>query len=241
MVNYTSYFDKLPKIKYDINRSLVNPKYESVTNIFFRIRYIKDVINNTSSYYTLEVTAGDTIEILAEKIYGDAGAGWMIILANQIIDPQWDWPLNYDEFNKFIIGKYGSIENAQITNHHYEMVVEKTVQPDNITTVKRYTVGGNKLTDNNLDVPHNYYFPYQPNPTDPGSLAFTQSVNTYEVAGKTVTEVIKGEAITNYQYEEALNDQRRLIKVVKKEYYARILNEFDNLTDYTEPYRRRVR
>ena len=241
MVNYTSYFDKLPKIKYDINRSLVNPKYESVTNIFFRIRYIKDVINNTSSYYTLEVTDGDTIEILAEKIYGDAGAGWMIILANQIIDPQWDWPLNYDEFNKFIIGKYGSIENAQITNHHYEMVVEKTVQPDNITTVKRYTVGGNKLTDNNLDVPHNYYFPYQPNPTDPGSLAFTQSVNTYEVAGKTVTEVIKGEAITNYQYEEALNDQRRLIKVVKKEYYARILNEFDNLTDYTEPYRRRVR
>lgn len=265
---YNSYFDKIPKLKYDINRSLINPQYETVTNIFFRIGYIEEVLNNISAYLTVEVSDSDTPEILAEKVYGDAGAGWMITMANKMIDPQWEWPLDYDQFRKYLIGKYGSVEIAQTTPHHYEMVITRTLQPDNITTERRYIVNGDKLTDNILDVPYNYYHP-KSDPTmltidsteikidsvlytvdsdtgggtiEPGSLAFTQSVNTYtfQDSGKSVTEVIKGEEISVYDYENNLNDAKRLIKIVKKEYYPRIMNEFEKLTDFKLPYERRV-
>ena len=270
-INYTSYFDRIPKLKYDVNRSLVNPRYEEATHIFFRIRVIQEVLNNINSYFVAEIEDGETPEIIAEKVYKDSGANWMIIIANQIIDPQWEWPLGYDEFNKYIAGKYGSVENAQITNHHYEMVVTRTLSPDNITTEHRYVVNGEKLTNNSLTVPYNYYFPsafvndiltdntsiridttaytvdsgYDEQESgefglQPGSLAFTQYVNNYNIAGKTVREVVKGEAITNYDYEEKLNESRRFIKIIKKEYYEQIQNEFNALTGAGASFLRRV-
>lgn len=272
--NYTSYFDKIPKIKYDINRSLVNPKYETVTNIFFRIRYIQEALNNISSYFTVELEDTDTPEILAEKVYGDAGAGWMITIANQIIDPQWEWPLDADSFQKYIVGKYGSSESALTTIHHFEMVVTTTLTPDNVTTERKYNVNGEKLTVNNLDsiIPYNYYYPsvvtndlLADNTSiridstlytvdsgaeeqdvgefglQPGSLAYARYVNSYNVGGKTVTEVIKGQSVTNYDYELEMNDKKRLIKVIKKEYYQQIMREFDQLTSFSPTFRRRVR
>lgn len=252
--NYISYFDKLPKIDYDINRSLVNSKYQTVTNIFFRVRYLREVMNNIFSYLTVEVTDGDTPEILAEKVYGDSGAAWMIILANQIIDPQWEWPLDNDQFRKYIIDKYGSIENAQTTNHHYEMVIKRTLSPDNITTERRYRVNSNNVIDNILTVPFNYYYPktsYDPGDPyeehdlsvlglQPGSLAVTQYYNTYDINGKTVIEVINGNTITNYDYEAQVNDDKRFIKIVKKDYYTQIMNEMNKITNTTSPYQRRV-
>lgn len=237
-VVYNSYFGKFPKVDYDIKNAVINKQYEKVTNIFFRVKYISEVLNNLSSYYGIELEDSETPEIIAEKVYNDAGAGWMILLANQIIDPQFEWPLGYDAFNKYIINKYGSIENSEITYHHYNMVIIRELQPDDIITETRYVVNKEKLTDNNLDVPYNYY---EVHGMDPGSLAFTQSVETYNIEGKTVTETIKGEAVTNYQYEMDLNESRRLIKVIKKEYYEQIMTEFDDLTSFTPPYIRRVR
>lgn len=272
MAVYNSYFDKLPKINYDMNRSLINPKYESVTNIFFRVKYIEKTLNNISSYFTAEVFDGETPEILAEKVYGDAGAGWMIIMANQIIDPQWEWPLDYEQFNKYIIGKYGSIESAQTLPHHYEMIVTRTLLPDNITSERKYIVNSDKLTYNRISVPYNYYHPsfdtygITADSTkltvdstyftvdngvelqesgdfglQPGSLAFSQYTNTYTYAdGKTVTEDVIGKEVNSYDYENELNESKRLIKIIKKEYYGVIMREFDALTNFRLPFERRV-
>lgn len=271
MTIYSSYFDKLPKLQYDINRSLIGAKYETVTNIFFRVRFIREAINNISAYYTLQVTDDDTPEILAEKAYGDSGAAWMITMANEIIDPQWDWPMNYDQFRKYIIGKYGSIEAAQTAVHHYEMVITTTLNPDNIVTERRYVVNGDKLTENMLTVPFNYYHPdyynqnftmdstnYKVDSTEytvdfgndeqdpgeiglqPGSLAFTQYVNNYNLGKKTLTEIVRSDKIMVYDYEEQLNESKRFIKMIKKEYYQQIMLEFDRLTGSAESYQRRV-
>jgi hypothetical protein len=235
MLTYNSYFDKFPKVSFKVPGNA--PDSEILTNIFFRIGFIKETLSNISSYYTVELEDGDTPEILADKVYDDSGAGWIILLANQILDPQFDWPLDSDAFDKYIIGKYGSIENSMTTVHHYEMVITRVLSPDNTTTTQRYVVNKEKLTDNNLDVPYNYY---QVHGADPGSLANVQEVNTYNLEGKTIVETIDGEAITNYDYEVALNDSRRLIRVIKKEYYPRIMSEYNKLTDFKTSYSRRV-
>lgn len=270
-IRYESYFDRIPKLKYDINRSLINPKYEEVTNIFFRVRVIREVINNINSYFVAEIEDGDTPEILAEKVYKDAGAGWIITMANEMVDPQWDWPLNYDEFNKYITGKYGSVENAKLQTHHYEMVITSTLNPDDITTERRYIVNGDKLTENMLTVPYNYFRPdyynenftmdstlYKVDSTEytvdfgndeqdpgefglqPGSLAFTQYVNNYNIGGKTIREIVRGEAINTYDYEQELNESKRLIRIIKREYYEQIQNEFNALTGSSTSFLRRV-
>lgn len=104
-MSYTPFLGKFPKIKYNPDNSIYGPT-ENVTDIFFRIGMVQKTINNASSFYLYLVNEGDTPEILAEKIYGDPGAFWMILYANYLFDPQFDWPLNNDEFSKYISEKY---------------------------------------------------------------------------------------------------------------------------------------
>lgn len=136
---YQQFFDKFPKIDYDINRNLYS-RYENVTNLFFRIGFVREILNNISSYHVFELENGDTPENVADKIYGDPNAGWMVLYANRIMDPQWEWPLDNDQFRKYIIDKYGSIENAKTTTHHYEMVIKRTNSRTNVTTETRFEV-----------------------------------------------------------------------------------------------------
>lgn len=302
------FFDKFPKIKYDINNSTVNKRYESVTNIFIRIAYLKDVLSNINSYYTYEVGDGETPEILAQIVYEDAGAAWMIIYANEIMDPQFEWPLDYESLLKHIVDKYGSVENAKTGIHHYEKVITRTVDngPDETVTENKFIVNKSPETDGVLylantngtfqvgeDVFYGNQFATFANADFKGvvtawdgandiitvantqgdlvfyntlrgntslangeiiSIAFeaapydyytnlpeTQSVNIYELGGKTITEVIKRNAVSYYDYEIELNENRRLIKVIKKEYYGTIMKEFDDMIGYNDLILRRVK
>jgi hypothetical protein len=252
----TPFFDYFPKIKYDI-RNQTFSEYEEVTNIFHRLGYIKEVLNNAASYVVYEIEEQDTPEIVAEKFYNDAGAGWMVLYANQIIDPQFDWPLNEKAFRKYIIEKYGSIETSKITYHHYEKVTERTI--GDITTVTRSIIGKERYTQNNLTVPYEYYTPFESIETettradvttykadnvsavtadadndvvvnDQGPLATYTSYKAYNIDGETLIENIYGAAISNYDYEYNLNESKRTIKVVKAEYYSQIMEEFRTKT-----------
>ena len=141
MATISPYFDLFPKIQYDINGDGLTT--ETATNIFKRLGILKDVINNATSYIIYEVEENDTPEIIAEKVYNDAGAGWMILYANKIIDPQFEWPLNDETFRKYITIKYGSIAIAQTTYHHFEKIVETTV--DGETHTRTYIVNKEKI------------------------------------------------------------------------------------------------
>lgn len=223
------YFDKFPGIVYDIDGKQ-RTNYQSVTNIFFRIRVIREVLSNISTYYEHIISDNDTPEILAEKVYGDAEAHWVILLANDILDPHYDWPLNSDSFAKYIINKYGSIENAQTTYHHYEKVISREESFSGTVTETRFTINEANLAINlassQANVPYDHY----------GSLAETQSVSTYNLPqDRTVIEIISRDRITNYDYENALNESKRNIKIIKPEYYAQILDEFNNMSGLRQP------
>lgn len=245
------YFDLFPKVNYTLGEDKIVT--ENVTDIFKRYGVLRQILSNASSYTLYEIEENDTPEILAEKFYGDAGAGWIIIYANKIVDAQFDWPLADEAFKKYIINKYGSIDEAQTTYHHYEKVVETTV--DGETYKRIYNVGKERYTDNKLDVPFTYYTPYTENlivtadtdrvttdnvfftvdlsnhaSYDDTSLPEYYSYETHEVNGKTVYMNTYGVAVSNYDYEYDLNEQKRTIKVIKAYYYAQIMKEFKDLT-----------
>jgi hypothetical protein len=224
------YFDKFPVLLYNIEGKRLST-YQTTTNIFFRVRVIREILANISAYYEYLISDSDTPEILADKVYGNPEAHWLILMTNDIVDPQYGWPLNSTNFNNYIIKKYGSIANAQTQIHHYEKVVTREEQLTGIVTESRFTVNEDKLTNNTLDVPYDYY----------ENLPETQEVNTYNLQnGRTVVEIIRRDAITCYDYENDLNEKKRAIKIIKPEYYGQIVREFDELTNTKPRYIRKL-
>lgn len=251
----SEFFDLFPKIKYDITRARVK-EYEEVTDVFFRIGIIREILNNNATYIEYEVEDGETPEIVAEKIYGDINSGWMVLYANQIFDPQFDWYLSDTQFANYVIGKYGSIERAQTTVHHYEKVITRLNITDDVTYETRLSLCPTRFTENIPTVPFDYYegeygypktgdsdfvkvdynltddFTVDSDQFKKGQGLATKGSYTppVEIAGKAYEEVSNARRVTNYEYEYELNEQRKFIKVIKADYYVRIMNNFKDLT-----------
>lgn len=216
------FFDLFPKVLYDISGGKSKPKsFDYPTNILFRLRVVRDVITNSSAYYEYLVKESDTPDILAFNIYGTSEAHWVILFANDMVDPQYDWPLNSRDFQNYIINKYGSIENAKTTIHHYEKVITREESSTGLITETRFEVNEEQLTINDMDVPYDTW----------ENLTDTQNVETVNMGnGKTVVQISKRNSITNYDYEEQLNENKRSIKIIKPEYFPRIVEELNILT-----------
>lgn len=243
----SKFYDLFPKIKYDINNQKLQSNYEEVTNIFYRVGVVRNVLNNTTSYLIYDIEDGDTPEIVADKVYGDPGAAWLILMANDILDAQFQWPLDDNSFNRYIIEKYGSVENAMTTPHHFEKVITRRNTRTGFESVTRLVVNDYKLTDNMpAEIPFSYYYPSTSSTGDTidrGNLATTGDFTppqTYIINGEPIEIITKGEIVYQYQYEQRINDDRRSIKVIKKDYYIQIQDELIAILTDKPTYIRRV-
>jgi hypothetical protein len=169
---------------------------------------------------------------MASKIYGNPEAYWMILYANDIHDPQYDWPMTSTVFKKYLESKYGTVNAAQTGIHHHEKVIIKTESLSGIESEWRSVINYDKLTENDMGIPYDYYL----------SPAFANSVvDIVSVNGQTVTQVTTVEAISYYDYEDRENEKKRDIKIIKVEYYRQILTELAKLTgDRLNPYLRNL-
>jgi len=226
-----TFLDTFPKIIYNINRSKIT-NYDLATNIFFRLGIIKNTLDNTSAYYIYTIKESDKPEILADNIYKDPQAHWIILLANDMIDPQYDWPMNYADFENYIINKYGSVAVAQSTDHHYEKVIQRQAGTLNEPYIFRQRIDYANTTNT---VPTSYHYDYYT------GLAEDIEYLTYSVANTTVYEAVSREAISCYDYEYNLNESKRTIKIIKPEYYVQIMGELQSLTgSAAQPFIRRL-
>lgn len=288
-----SFFSKFPLIRYTVDKRLLSD-LDTVTNVLFRVGIIKEVMEtNINAYYYYIIKDGDRPEILAEKIYGSAEAHWIILYANNIYDPYYDWPMDSRTFEKYIIDKYGSLEWAKTNWHHYEKVITRENPSAQVTTTTKFEVNETKLTDGILTIidvetdygvgeivyvgPSNasntfsgqviawsnsngqivlantlgsakaYQFLIGSSSAANGTIlkidlpaapmdayntiADTTDFSTYTVAGKTVFETISRNRVSYYDYEEELNESKRLIKIIQPRYYPQIMGEFDNITN----------
>ena len=120
------YFSNFGTILYTLSNNKTD--FKNVTNVFTKIKFVKEILDNSDLFYKYDMNEGDTPEIIAHKLYGDANRYWIVLLANQIIDPYYDVPLKYQSFDNYIVDKYGSIANCQAQLHHHEKQV--TVKTD---------------------------------------------------------------------------------------------------------------
>jgi hypothetical protein len=109
------YFKNFPQFLYEFNVGGTN-KTSIVKDITRNIRFRRDVLSNITVYDEYDIVDGETPEIIAEKIYGNAEYHWIIMLANDRYDYIEDFPLAEVELVKVITDKYPGTENDI---HHY--------------------------------------------------------------------------------------------------------------------------
>ena len=113
-------FDRWPTVSYDVKK---NGKPLQLTNITLRFKINELLRDRSAIMYQYDVQNGERPDIIAYKYYEDAKLDWVILLTNNIIDPQFEWPLDDRSFERYIRKKYGSLEAAKRTNHSYEQVL----------------------------------------------------------------------------------------------------------------------
>jgi hypothetical protein len=97
------YFNKFPSIYYNGNQC---------KDITRRVKINEKLKSGISLFNPLEMNAGMRPDHLAEAYYEDPELDWMVYLANEIVDPYFGWYLDEQDFDRYIVDKYGSIENA---------------------------------------------------------------------------------------------------------------------------------
>jgi len=98
--------------KYFKNFPLVKYGQHDVRNIMLKVAAGKRLFENFDNFYPYTVKEGETLTEVSFNYYGSVDYVWVIALSNNIIDPVYDWPLSLQDFENFIIQKYGSIEEA---------------------------------------------------------------------------------------------------------------------------------
>ena len=107
------YFDAFPVIPYDAKGDL---EFKDVTNLLRRVGMRAKLKSNTLLYDTYDVKEGETPEMIAHKLYGDAELHWVILLINDITDRYHQWPMTGGQFLDYLNDKYTNPDGI----HHYE-------------------------------------------------------------------------------------------------------------------------
>lgn len=77
----------------------------------------KTSVNNVPLFLDYIIKDWESPENIAYKLYDSCDYAWIILLANNIINPYTDWLLSNDELEEFIYNKY---KNRSSDIHHYE-------------------------------------------------------------------------------------------------------------------------
>lgn len=217
-----TYFSSFPQILYNQNFASGKPNNVLVSDIFFRTKFREVIKNENISYYFYTIKDNETPETLARLYYGNPELYWIIFYVNDIVDPYYDWPLSSENFQSYIIEKYGSLEYAQTTIHHYEMVITTTDSATGEEFVNSFEIDyDDARTNEGENVPHEDYI----------GLAEDQYpiINGNFKDGYAVGMVISRNAITIYDQEYKENEKKRNIKLINKDYYPTILTQMNSI------------
>jgi hypothetical protein len=98
-----------------------------LTDITRNIRFRRDVLANITVYDEYDIVEGETPEIVAEKVYGNAMYHWVVMLVNERYDYLADWPMTTPALEQYIEDTYGAAKTAV---HHYENATGVIVPSD---------------------------------------------------------------------------------------------------------------
>jgi len=209
------YFNYFPKTFYT-NSDRGGGGVDAVTNIISRFSFEKSFKDNAVVYYKYDIQDGDTPEIIASKFYNSPERHWIVLLMNEIIDPQFDWPLDQRTLSRYIDSKYSSSDYADTANTSVSgLTWAKNAShiQSYFKVVTRTSTDGTKIEEK-LSVDANTY------------ANVVASTATYTLNNaSSITQTIAKQTQTYYEYEVEVNESKRSIKLLKPEFLNAIEDE----------------
>lgn len=221
------YFEKFPSILYTLDDN--RKDFKAVKNIFVKIKLLKEILDNADLFYDYQMKEGDNPWIIAHKLYSDPDRYWMVMFANELIDPYYDPPLQYMSFDNFIADKYGSIANSMSTFSHYEKRTTITTDKNGVIDTQTYTTG---LSEKAYDFDTGTIVTNTlPTVNTPILVISTDSTTIPDADGidVVITTTVEHVYVDAYTQENNDNEAKRTIKLIKPEYASRVEEELKNL------------
>ena len=200
----SSYFSEVPNFEY-VSR-LPDSKisdYITVKNFFKRGFLREDIFQNLTFFTKYQIQGNDRPDNVASQVYNDSTLDWLVLISNNIVNIQNEWPISNIDFDELMLEKYGSYDTLFNGIHHYE-----TIEVKDARDVKILNAG--------LKVESDYSITF-----------FDERANQM----KTVTPTIP---VTNYQYEQKVNEDKRNIYLLQPRYLQVVRDDLEDLMTYRE-------
>ena len=199
------YFRNIPEFAY-VNRD--DPKstneYNLVKNFFKRAKLRDDIFENVAFFEKFIIKGDDRPDNVAFQVYGDPTLDWVVLMSNNIVNVQSEWPLSNENFYEYLIDKYENETKLYSGIHHYEANEVKTSN-------------GRIIIESGTRV------------------GVGQSVSFFD-KGKndqvTITDIAL--PVTNFTYEQNLNNKKREIFLLKKIYLNIVFDDLEQIMSYKE-------
>ena len=200
------YFRNIPDFEY-INRTEEGKNltdFTKVKNLFKKGKFREDIYQELTTFEKYQIQGDDRPDNVAFELYGDATLDWVVLMTNNILNIQTEWPMKQADFNEYLLEKYSSYDTLYTDIHHYESNEVKDSQGI-VIYPKGVRVGA------------------------------AQSVSYFDFYKDLQIDIANiSRPVTNYQYEEKLNDDKRNIFILKPKYLNVIFDDLEELMTYKE-------
>ena len=115
-----NYFDLFPDVQLPSFSDKRKSSFDYITlkNLFKRGKIRDDIFGSVAAFSKYSVIDGERPDTVAKKLYDDENFDWVVLLSNNIINVQNEWPMGQYEFQRYLDNKYSTDQLGEI--HHYE-------------------------------------------------------------------------------------------------------------------------
>mgnify|MGYP001309876230 FL=1 len=236
-----NYFKHYPTIDFDLKNdgNLIKAK-----DIFRNIRVSSEAVDSITGYEYTYIGDQDRPDVLASKLYGDATLYWLFWMVNDHFATYNDWPKSQRVLERFIKRKYsGKALVSSVSTDIVSSSTSKFFQGEKVVGSTSSAFGYVTKIDptNNQVVLNDIQGSFINNETVTGSKStksftlssvrnFEDSPHHYETSEGLKTSISTGNTpISNHDYEQKFNDDKRNIKYIKLRYLPELLREFKSI------------
>lgn len=201
----SNYFSQVPNFEYvsRIAGARIGD-YVIVKNLFKKGKLREDIFQNLAFFTKYQITGDDRPDNVAFEVYRDSNLDWLVLISNNIINIQTEWPLPQRDFDRFLLDKYGDYNTLYNGIHHYETQEIKNSQ-------------GVTMVPAGLQVDSDY------------SISFYDFLIDQQIEiGPTIAVL----PVTNYEYEKKVEDDKRNIFLLKPRYLNVVLDDMEEIMAY---------
>ena len=214
-------FKNFPTTVYDNDGS---GSYKQVTDIFRRVSLRSDLKSYIQTYDLQNIDGTQKPERLANLAHGDPNRNWIVMMMNDVENPYSDWFMSEEEFYNYMKKKYPNkvliLKDVYNSNNIYQSFSpEETLNIGNAIivrfnpTLKTIVYRGDDIGAN-VDVVGSV-----------GSHVTSDEASKDEIYGPHHIDS-DGKVITNWEYEEELNEAKSQVVLLDNSYLDRIEDEF---------------